>query len=386
MYTKPTEVTQPTLFNIGYIDDTERYYTDQIITYIGNKRAILPAISNAVAQVAEHLQKPKLRILDGFAGSGIVSRLFKAYTYELVANDLESYSRVINRCYLTNQSEINLEELKRVVNELNQTITEREAGHPPGFLERLYAPKNDYNIQKDERVFYTRSNARRLDMYRQFIESEPPEWFDLLMGPLLASASVHTNTSGMFKSFHKNRHTGIGSFGGTGSDALSRITGQIRLQTPILSAYESDVTVYQTDTSDLISQVGGFDLAYFDPPYNQHPYGSNYFMLNLLVDYQEPDNISRVSGIPADWNRSVFNQRKEAYNKITDLISRVDSKYVLLSYNDEGFVPIGQLKKFMNKVGILHEIKLRYNTFRGCRNLSDRNKYVSEHLFLLEKN
>jgi len=31
-----------------------------------------------------------------------------------------------------------------------------------------------------------------------------------------------------------------------------------------------------------------------DPPYNQHPYGSNYFMLNLLADYREPADVSAV--------------------------------------------------------------------------------------------
>ena len=31
-------------------------------------------------------------------------------------------------------------------------------------------------------------------------------------------------------------------------------------------------------------------------PYNQHPYGSNYFMLNLLVDYEEPTTSARSLG------------------------------------------------------------------------------------------
>jgi adenine-specific DNA-methyltransferase len=58
------------------------------------------------------------------------------------------------------------------------------------------------------------------------------------------------------------------------------------------------------DANLLVSEVGGFDVAYFDPPYNQHPYGSNYFMLNLLVNYEKPGEISRVSGIPTSWTRA----------------------------------------------------------------------------------
>ena len=55
-----------------------------------------------------------------------------------------------------------------------------------------------------------------------------------------------------------------------------------------LSRFECDYVVHQMDANHLVGDVGGFDVAYFDPPYNQHPYGSNYFMLNLLVNYEEP--------------------------------------------------------------------------------------------------
>ena len=39
---------------------------------------------------------------------------------------------------------------------------------------------------------------------------------------------------------------------------------------------------------ELAADLPPLDLVYLDPPYNQHPYGSNYFMLNLLVDYRAP--------------------------------------------------------------------------------------------------
>ncbi|MDR0684304.1 MAG: DNA adenine methylase [Spirochaetaceae bacterium] len=38
------------------------------------------------------------------------------------------------------------------------------------------------------------------------------------------------------------------------------------------------------DSNKIINNIPEVDLAYLDPPYNQHPYGSNYFMLNLILD------------------------------------------------------------------------------------------------------
>ena len=121
------------------------------------------------------------------------------------------------------------------------------------------------------------------------------------------------------------------------------------------------------------------------PPYNQHPYGSNYFMLNLLVDYAEPDDISAVSGIPTDWNRSLYNKKKHAFNQLSDAISGVDARYVLISFNDEGFVGMDQLRRFLASIGHVDERKLRYNTFRGSRNLRSLSIHVNEHLFLVRK-
>ena len=365
--------------------ETPGYYSEQIITYIGNKRSLLGPISEATTYVASQLGKEKLRIFDGFSGSGVVSRLFKSVASELVVNDLESYSRVINECFLTNWSSVNFADIQLIVDRINQYVDRNIDRNAPGFIELLYAPKDDNNIKVGERVFYTQSNARRLDQFRNLIEAESSDWFNLLMGPLLASASVHANTAGVFKGFYKERNTRIGKFGGTGADALKRIKGQIRLRVPILSRYEADITVYQADTNDLVSKVGEFDLAYFDPPYNQHPYGSNYFMLNLLVDYKKPQELSKISGIPKDWNRSLYNKKKRAWAALTDLISRVDSRYVLLSFNNEGFISPAQLRKMLEELGTVREIKIRYNTYRGSRNLHARNTHVTEHLYLLEK-
>ncbi len=307
---------QPQLFGHNLdIGECPEYYREQIITYIGNKRSLLGPIGDVTADVASQLGREKLRILDGFAGSGVVSRLFKSLASQLVVNDLESYSRVVNRCYLTNRSSVNMDKIAAIVERLNQLV-DYDVGGDPGFIERLYAPKDDDSIGIGERVFYTRENARRLDQFRTLIGAETPELFDLLVGPLLSSASVHANTAGVFKGFYKDKRTGKGKFGGSGSDALERITGQIRLRAPVLSSYDCAVEVHQVDTNELISDVGDFDLAYFDPPYNQHPYGSNYFMLNLLVDYIEPQQISQISGIPTNWNRSPYNQKRHAFGKL----------------------------------------------------------------------
>ena len=359
------------------------YLRRQLITCLGNKRALLPQIAAAVARVRRRLGGRRLRCLDAFSGSGVVSRLLKSRAEFLVSNDLEDYAATLGRCFLADRHDVDEPALADVVAELNARVD--RGGLPPGFIEEMYAPRDESRITRQDRVFYTRQNARRLDDYRRLIDAAPAAFRDLLLGPLLSAASIHANTAGVFKGFYKNRHTGIGQFGGTGADALRRIRGPIVLAPPVLSTYACPCTVTRQDANELVRSARGFDLAYIDPPYNQHPYGSNYFMLNLVANYRRPGRVSRVSGIPTDWRRSGYNVRARAAALLADLVRQVDAPFLIVSFNDEGFIPPAELRDILGREGAVELVEIPHPVFRGSRSLHDRRVRVTEQLFLVER-
>ena len=359
------------------------YLSRQIVTYIGNKRALLGHIGQVVERVKRRLGKDRLRVFDVFSGSGIVSRYLKAHASTLISNDVEDYAAVITRCYLRNRSTVDLPALTDIVNELNRRVEAERL--PPGFIEELYAPRDEDRITRDDRVFYTRDNAKRLDGYRRLIDTAPEDIRELLLAPLLSEASIHSNTAGVFKGFYKNRETKIGQFGGTGSDALVRIKGKIVLEPPVLSRFECDCEVLQEDANGAARRVSDLDLAYIDPPYNQHPYGSNYFMLNLLVRYERPERISRVSGIPEGWRRSGYNVRAKSLTLMRDLLHSLDARFLLVSFNDEGFIATDEMRALLEELGSVQVLETPYNAFRGSRNFNNRPIHVTEQLFLVER-
>ena len=270
-----------------------------------------------------------------------------------------------------------------IVDEMNRRVDDGIC--PKGFIEELYSPRDESSITKEDRVFYTRDNARRLDGYRQMIDTAPEDMQELLLAPLLSEASIHSNTAGVFKGFYKNRETKVGQFGGTGSDALVRIKGKIVLEPPVLSRYECDYEVLQEDANSAARRVGDLDLAYIDPPYNQHPYGSNYFMLNLLVNYERPEQISRVSGIPQGWRRSGYNVRANSLPLMRDLLHALDAKFLLVSFNNEGFIASEEMRALLEEIGSVEVMKTPYNAFRGSRNFNNRPIHVTEQLFMVER-
>jgi len=371
------------------MSESADFLTEQIITYIGNKRSLLDFITKGIQIVQNRLNKEKLNIFDVFTGSGIVARHCKQFSYSLLVNDLEKYATVTGECYLSNKIEINMPVLEDIYNGLLADIE----NHPleEGIITKLYSPKNDDNIKKNERVFYTRRNAMYIDTMRKLIQSVPIIYQKYFLAPLIAKASIHANTSGVFKGFHKNKETGLGQFGGTNSDALFRIKGNIVLPFPIFSNYRCNYTIYNGDSNQIVKEAPEVDLAYLDPPYNQHPYGSNYFMLNLILENKYPENISNVSGIPDNWNRSAYNKKQYAYSALSELVENVKAKYVLISFNSEGFISLDEMKGMLKKIGRVQVLETSYNTFRGCRNLTnlaengDRDIHVTEYLYLLEK-
>ncbi|MDR3301598.1 MAG: DNA adenine methylase [Spirochaetaceae bacterium] len=369
------------LFDALY--ENKDYLTKQIITYIGNKRSLLQFITQGIKIVQERLGKKKLGMFDVFSGSGIVARLFKQYSSLLLVNDLENYSKITNECYLSNKSELNIPFLKSIHHDLLAEIENKSLLSM--IIANMYAPKDDNNIKAGERVFYTRRNAQYIDTMRHLIERIDANYQKYFLAPLISEASIHSNTSGVFKGFYKNHETGIGQFGGERKDALLRIKGDIVLPFPVFSNFDSEYTVFSGDANVVINTAPEVDLAYLDPPYNQHPYGSNYFMLNLILENTCPENSSMVSGIPENWNRSAYNKKQFASKALTDLVANIKSKFVLISFNSEGFISLDEMKDMLYKIGKLEILEVTYNTFRGCRNLANRNIHVKEYLYLLEK-
>lgn len=363
------------------VAEDPQYLQDQLITYLGNKRALLPLIGQAVDTVLTATGRKKLAFLDIFSGTGVVSRYLKKHSRLIITNDIEAYSRVTNQCYLTNLGTLDAKTLSDAYEWVQNRIEDKPE---PGFIRELYAPKNDEAITPGDRVFYTTRNAAYLDAARMAIGQLPAEIQPLLLAPLLAEASVHVNTSGVFKGFYKNAD-GKGQFGGHGRNALQRILSDIELQMPVLSRFDCESIIHQEDANTLADKLPEVDLAYLDPPYNQHPYGSNYFLLNLLVDYVRPQEISRVSGIPSDWKRSRYNQKREAADALFELIGKIRAKYCLISYNSEGFIPHEEFIQRLKRQGEVRVCQTPYNTFRGSRNLHKRPIHVTEFMYLVKK-
>jgi adenine-specific DNA-methyltransferase len=296
---------------------------------------------------------------------------------------MEYYSYILLRCFLETPNKEQRGRIDKCFEEINVLCQD---ANEVGFVSRLYSPKNTDKPAADERVFYTRENAIIIDTLLKYISGVDSDLKHYLLGPLLIKASINVNTAGVFRGFYKK--DGIGHFGGVGENALERILAPIQPVKPIWSESTCKSICHNSDINNLIVtfEDNTFDLIYLDPPYNEHPYGSNYFMLNLIARGQEPTEYSKVSGIPKMWNKSAFNGRGSAYDTMLDLLRNClkKAKYTLISYNNEGLISEDDWETIFTELGcVVKKYEKEYDTYHGSRNLADRNKKVTEIMYLL---
>ena len=325
---------------------TSEYLFNQLIPYIGNKRKLLKLIEQAI----QHTSAKEGAFLDLFAGSGVVSRMAKLLGYRVISNDWEPYAQAINQCYIAcnrPSAFASLGGYEQAIDHLNRLPAKI------GWVTEHLCPRDDANYDiRTDRMFYMRKNGMRIDAIRQQIA----EWKDAgrltdaeeacLLAPLVYQACYRSNTSGVFKGFHNG-------WGGQTKTALYRIATDLHLDATVFHDNGQQNLVFREDAQALAERLAKeeVEIAYLDPPYNQHPYGSNYHVLNSVVLWDKPALSKQItrgskSAIRLDWRterRSAYNYREEAGVAYRRLIGAINARYILTSYSTDGTIPLDAL-------------------------------------------
>ncbi|QMV17612.1 DNA methyltransferase [Granulicella sp. 5B5] len=329
---------------------TGDFVFSQLIPYIGNKRKLLSLIGLALE--SSGLDPVNSTFLDAFSGSTVVSRYAKQLGFAVTANDWEPYAEALAKCFVElNEAPtyFNSRSYRDVLAELNSL-----AGIE-GWITTHLCPSDDekYDIQRD-RMFYMRKNGMRLDAICERIREWEltgalnPLQLAAILGPLLYQACWLSNTSGVFKGFHNG-------WGGQTGTALYRIKADLELEPAIFFNNGRVNATSRLDASELAAhsqEKPPFDMAYLDPPYNQHPYGSNYHVLNTVTLWDKPKLSPKITGhgdksaIRHDWRterRSAYNYQSKAPSEYRKLVSTLNAHFICTSYSTDGFIPLREM-------------------------------------------
>jgi adenine-specific DNA-methyltransferase len=108
----------------------------------------------------------------------------------------------------------------------------------------------------------------------------------------------------------------------------------------------------QADANAVVDTLPQVDIAYLDPPYNQHRYFGNYHIWETLVRWDQPEYYGIANkrvDTRSNENKSAFNSKLTLPNALETVIAGLDVKTLVLSYNNESWLSRRELTDMCSK-------------------------------------
>ncbi len=333
------------------------------MNYIGSKSRLSSWIQEEVKKVVGTDLSDKI-FCDLFAGTGVIGRAFKQDVKQIISNDLEHYSYVLNRNYIQNHQPIKDKEI--YLNKLNNLPLIDN-----GFIYQNYCLGSG-----SKRQYFSDENGKKIDTIRVKIErwKEAKEIDDnlyyFLLASLVESADKVANTASVYGAFLKHIK----------KSASKKLT----LEPAYFMENHNTHMVFNRDSNELIKEISG-DILYLDPPYNQRQYSSNYHILNTITRY---DNFAPKgkTGL-REYNRSDYCKKSRVRQSLEELIRDAKFRYIFLSYNNEGLMSKLDIQQIMSRYGEYSLQVKEYQRFKADKgeNRDYKADKTYEHLHILKK-
>jgi len=334
------------------------------MNYIGSKFKLSSWIEEEVKKVVGSDLSQKV-FCDIFAGTGIVGRTFKKDVKQVISNDLEHYSFVLNKNYIQNSKAIIDKE--KYIAELNSLPLIEE-----GFIYQNYCMGSGSGRQ-----YFSDENGKKIDTMRikirEWRESDAIDesLYYFLLASLVESADKVANTASVYGAFLKH--------------IKKSAEKELLLESATFSEDANTHEVFNKNSNELIKEISG-DILYLDPPYNQRQYSANYHILNTITQYD--DFIPKGKTGLREYNRSDYCKKQSVHESFEELIHHARFQYIFLSYNNEGLMSEDEVRGIMERHGKYDLRTKAYQRFKADKTDS-RNHTADatvEYLHILEKN
>jgi adenine-specific DNA-methyltransferase len=307
-----------------------------MIKYLGSKRRLVPVLTR-ICQASG-----ATTALDLFTGTTRVAQAFKAQGVHVTAVDSARYAHTFARTYIeTDAAATDVAALRAAVAHLNALPG------TPGYVTETFS---------QQARFFQPHNAARIDAVRDAIDAEyaGSPLFPLLLTSLIEAADRVDSTTGVQMAYVKQW--------------ARRSANPLELRVPEL--LDGPGRAIRGDAVALAPTLGHFDLAYLDPPYNQHRYFTNYHVWETLVAWDAPEayGVARKRLDSRDPStRSAFNSKKTMPAALASVVQSVDCDLLVMSYNNESWLGMDELEAMCAGRGAVATLAFDSARYVGAR-------------------
>ena len=308
-----------------------------MIKYLGSKRTLVPRIVELVRLFPE-----VKTVFDVFSGTSRVGHALKARGYRVIANDHNAYAACLGRCYVQADREDHFERATGLLREL-ASLPGQHGYFTETFCERsrFFQPKNGARIDA------IRERIQQLDL--------EGELRAVLLVSLMEAADRVDSTTGVQMAYLKTW--------------APRAFNDLDLRVPALlprSPYGKGLAL-SLDALRAVEQVDA-DLAYIDPPYNQHKYLGNYHIWESLVLWDKPEVYGTAcKRVDCRERTSEFNSRNTAFAAFKQVLERTRAKLLVVSFSNEGYHNFEDIHRLLRGLGEVVAIEVDFKRYVGAQ-------------------
>ncbi len=307
-----------------------------MIKYIGSKRKLVEGILMVVRACSG-----VRTVSDLFSGTSRVGISLKKAGFAVHANDHLAFAHCIATCYIQADRETWWERGVSLLEELRRT--------PPkdGYFTETFCRKSRFLQPK---------NGARVDGIRERIEEMglEPELRAIALTSLMEAADRVDSTTGVHMAYLKQW--------------APRAFNTLELRMPeLLPRAEAGPSFAHCLEAADAAEIE-VDLAYLDPPYNQHSYLGNYHMWESLIRWDKP-SVYGVACKREDCRsrKSLFNSKPRAFQALKEVVEGVHAPYLVLSFNDEGYVDRCSMESLLASRGEVLVFEKEHRRYVGAQ-------------------
>ena len=305
-----------------------------MIKYIGSKRKLIAELVSVVSTL------PRVEtVLDVFSGTARVGSALRARGYRVTANDHNAYAYALAQCYVAADPDRWGAAASEHIAHFNGLLG------APGYFTRTYC---------EEARYFQPKNGARVDAIREAISGMglPAPLEAILLVSLMEAADRVDSTVGLQMAYLKQW--------------APRAYNDLELRLPELVRGPAGAAS-MLDALDCAGS-GSHDLVYLDPPYNQHKYLNNYHVWESLVRWDKPE-VYGVARKRVDCRQydSPFNSRVRIRAALRELVDRIDARYLVVSFNDEGYVTEEEMVDILRRRGEVDVRRVDFKRYVGAQ-------------------
>lgn len=304
-----------------------------MIKYLGSKRLLVGHLTEIIGGL------PGVEsVLDVFSGTARVGHALKAAGYAVVANDHNAYAHTIAQCYVQADRDALEDRATKLLAELQATPPK------PGYFTRTFC---------EQSRFFQPRNGAKVDAIRDRIDTLEldDDLRAVALVSLMEAADRVDSTTGVQMAYLKQW--------------APRAHKELELRLPDM--LPGPGAARNLDAEAFVAEHDA-DLAYLDPPYNQHSFLGNYHIWETLIRWDAPEVYGiACKRVDCRERKSPFNSKRKIHDAMVRLLAAVRTRYIVVSFSNEGYIARDDMVELLSVHGDVTTREIAHGRYVGAR-------------------